>query len=170
MITVMQASSSTEIQDAKTLLAEYFEFLQREVDTDVDDLDVVPPVAGYREELANLPGRYAPPDGRLLVAYDGANSAGCVGLYKREHGIGEVKRLWVRPDFRSRQVGRRLMETLIAEARAAGYEAILLSTVDKLKAATSLYTSLGFQPTESYFDLPPTMIAHEIFLRLDLAR
>lgn len=169
MITVVQASSTAQLQDAKTLFTEYFAFLQREVDTEVDDLDDVPPIAGYREELATLPGRYAPPDGRLLVAYDGIDSAGCVALYQFDTGICEVKRLWVRPAFRSKQVGRRLMETLITEARTAGYHTVLLGTVDKLKSATALYTSLGFQPTAPYFDLPPTMIAHEVFLRLDLA-
>lgn len=168
MITVVQAFSTAQLKDAKTLFDEYFDFLQREVDTEVDDLDDVPPIAGYREELATLPGRYAPPGGRLLVAYAEGISVGCVALYKLGDEVCEVKRLWTRPQFRGKKVGRLLMESLIIEARAIGYQTILLSTVDKLKEAISLYQSLGFQPTAPYFDLPPTLFDHEVFLRLDL--
>lgn len=169
MITVVEAASAADLQHARGLFNEYFSFLQREIDTTVTDLNEVPPLAGYHEEIANLPGRYAAPDGRLLIAYDEGVSAGCVALYKLDESVGEVKRLWVNPASRGKQVGRLLMEKLIAEARDIGYQTVLLSTVDKLKPAISLYTALGFQPTSAYFELPAFMRNQEIFLKLDLS-
>jgi GNAT superfamily N-acetyltransferase len=170
MLTIEQVVTEAQIREVQALFAEYFEFLRTEVDTDVADLDDAPPMAGYREELAELPGKYAPPEGRLLLARYEAEAAGCVALYKLGEGVCEVKRMWTRPQFRGRKVGRRLIETLIAEARAIGYTTMLLSTVDILKEAQSLYRSVGFEPTAPYFDMPDVMLAHEVFLKLDLTR
>ena len=167
MITVIQVVTAEQIRQAQELFEEYFDFLRADVDK-VDDLNDVPPLAGYREEIAGLPGKYTPPEGRLLVAYEGTEPAGCVAFYKLDDGVCEVKRLWARPRFRGRKVGRTLVETLIDEARKSGYTAIILSTVDVLVEAIALYTSLGFQKTTPYYDMPPDMLEHEIFLRLEL--
>ena len=166
MITVVQASSPAEVGDAKALFTEYFEFLNREIEG--IQFDDVQPTAGHLEERASLPGRYAPPDGRLFVAYEEGVSAGCVALHKWDEGIGEVKRLWVKPASRGKHAGRLLMGHLITEARTIGYQTLLLSTIDKLKAATALYRSLGFVPTAPYFEPPHHFFPAEIFLRLDL--
>lgn len=170
MLTVVQAVTDEQIRQVRELFEEYFEFLRTDVDKDAADLNDVAPLSGYKEEMADLPGKYAPPDGRLLLAQYAGQAAGCVAFYKYGDGICEVKRLWARPQFRGKKVGRTLVETLIEEARQAGYHTILLSTVDILTEAQSLYRSLGFELTEPYFDLPPEMLAHEIFLRLDLSR
>src|SRR5829696_4804944 len=119
MITIVQAATETEIQQAQELFVEYFEFLRTDVDNTVDDLDEVPPLAGYRDEIAGLPGKYAPPEGRLLVAQYEDEAAGCIAFYNFGEGICEVKRLWTRPQFRGRKVGRLLVEGLIAEARTS---------------------------------------------------
>src|SRR5215207_6729129 len=155
----MQAVTDEQIRQVQELFAEYFEFLRTDVDTDYADLDDVPPLAGYKEELAGLPGQYAPPDGRLLLATYGAESAGCVAFYKIGDGVCEVKRLWIRPQFRGKKIGRALVETLIEEARTVGYTSMLLSTVDVLKEAQSLYGSLGFERTAPYFDAPAELLA-----------
>ena len=168
MVTIVQAVTEEHIRQVRELFTEYLDFLRTDVDTSVSDLDDVPPVAGYREELANLPGKYAPPDGRLLLAQVEGQAAGCVALYKLGDGVYEVKRLWVRPMFRGKKISRRLVEMLIAEAREMGYTTMMLSTVDILKEAISLYTSLGFETTAPYFDMPAVMLAHEIFMKLDL--
>jgi len=168
MVTIVQAVTEEHIRQVQELFTEYLDFLRTDVDTSVSDLDDVPPVAGYREELANLPGKYAPPDGRLLLAQVEGQAAGCVALYKLGDGVYEVKRLWVRPMFRGKKISRRLVEMLIAEAREMGYTTMMLSTVDILKEAISLYTSLGFETTAPYFDMPAVMLAHEIFMKLDL--
>lgn len=170
MITIVQAVNDGRIRQVRELFAEYFEFLRTEVDTHLPNPDDAPPVAGFRDEMANLPGRYAPPDGRLLLAQVDGEPAGCVALYKFGDGVAELKRLWARPQFRGMKVGRRLVESLIEEARQIGYTSILLSTVDKLTEAQSLYVSLGWELTEPYFDGPEEMMAHEVFMKLDLSR
>jgi len=168
MVAIVQAATEEQIQQVRELFSEYFHFLRTEVDTSVDDLDDVPPVAGYREELANLPGKYASPEGRLLLAQVEGQAAGCAAFYKLSDGVCEVKRLWVRPTFRGKKISRMLVETLIAEARETGYQSMVLSTVDILTEARRLYESLGFKTIAPYFELPEAMMAHEIFMKLDL--
>jgi GNAT superfamily N-acetyltransferase len=168
MVVITQAESAEQIDQVRALMAEYLDFLRREVDTDVPDMDTLPPVAGFIQEIADLPGKYAPPDGRLLLAAVDGEPAGCVAFHKLEDGVCEVKRLWARPKFRGMKVGRRLVEALIGEARSAGYRTMLLSTVDKLVEARTLYSAVGFKVTEPYFDGPEEMMAHEIFMRLEL--
>jgi ribosomal protein S18 acetylase RimI-like enzyme len=131
----------------------------------VDDLNNIPALAGYEDDLAALPGKYAPPDGRLLLAlYDG-ETAGCVSFYKFGAGACDVKRLWVRPQFRGKKVGRALMEMLIEEARKSGYRTILLSTVNTLTEAITLYRSLGFEMTAPFYD---DVLDYELFMKLEL--
>ncbi|MBZ0285741.1 MAG: GNAT family N-acetyltransferase [Anaerolineae bacterium] len=169
MIRIVQVVTDEQIRDTQALFAEYFEFLRRDVDNYLPDLNDAPPLSGYAEEMAGLPGKYAPPEGRLLLAqYDG-QAAGCVAFYKLSDGVCEVKRLWIRPQFRGKKVGRALVESLIEEAHKIGYTTMLLSTVDILKEAQTLYQSLGFEVTAPYFELPPEMMAHEVFMKLDLS-
>jgi GNAT superfamily N-acetyltransferase len=120
---------------------------------------------GFEEELATLPGAYARPWGRLLLArYDG-RAAGCAGLRKFSETICEGKRLYVRPAFRGFGIGRRLLEAVIGEARAIGYAAIRGDTVASLHVARALYASLGFHEIEPYRYNP---LEGAIFLELAL--
>jgi putative acetyltransferase len=168
MVTVVQVSTDDHIHKTQELFVEYFDFLRSDVDK-VDDLDDMPPLAGYQEEIASLPGRYGLPDGRLLLAFDETEVAGCVAFYQLDEGVCEVKRLWVRPNFRGKKIDRILVETLIEEARQIGYATIVLSTVDVLKEAIGLYQSFGFEVNEPFYEMPEEMLAHEIFMRLDLS-
>ena len=120
---------------------------------------------GYAEEFANLPGKYAPPDGRLLLAAEGARVLGCVALRKVDDRICEMKRLYVRPEGRGKALGRRLAEAVVAEARAAGYAEIRLDVLPEFAAARQIYQSMGFGPAAavSYNPIPGTA-----FLGLDL--
>jgi ribosomal protein S18 acetylase RimI-like enzyme len=105
----------------------------------------------FDQELASLPGDYAPPAGRLLLAEFFGKRAGCVALHRLEDGICEMKRLYVRPEFRGQKIGRRLAEAVIAEARAIGYQRMRLDTVAPLMAkAVQLYRELGFYEIPAY--------------------
>ena len=120
---------------------------------------------GFQEELAGLPGAYALPDGRLLLAIDGDGAAGCVAIRKLGDGICEMKRLYVKPGHRGQGLGRRLAEAVIAEARAIGYRKMRLDSLTSLEEAAGLYRSLGFVeiPPYRYNPLPDA-----VFMELSL--
>jgi putative acetyltransferase len=109
---------------------------------------------GFEDELARLPGNYAPPDGLILLARDEERPTGCVALKPLEPGICEMKRLYVRPGDRGRGIGRRLVARLIDAARARGYARMRLDTLEQLKEAIELYRSVGFSPTAPYYHNP----------------
>ena len=98
----------------------------------------------FEDELAALPGAYAPPRGRLLLGLVAGQAAGCVGLRPLEGSLCEMKRLYVRPALRRTGVGRRLAEAVIAAGRELGYERMRLDTLPSMDAAGMLYDSLGF--------------------------
>ncbi len=120
---------------------------------------------GFEAELAGLPGKYAPPPGRVLLARRAEEAMGCVGLRPLGDGRCEMKRLYVRPAARGEQLGRRLAQRVCDEARAAGYSHICLDTLPTMSAAQALYRSLGFVPIEPYVFNP---IAGTRYLALDL--
>ena len=104
----------------------------------------------FEEELASLPGAYAPPSGRLLVVDAGTELAGCVACRRHALGVCEMKRLYVRPAFRGLGLGRRLIDRLAADAISIGYEAMVLDTLPVMAEAIGLYRSAGFVPIEPY--------------------
>ena len=113
------------------------------------------------DELAGLPGKYArAAGGVVLIAWDGDNAAGAVAYRMVEPGVCEMKRLYVRPAFRGRDIGRELANELIDDARTRGYRTMLLDTLASMAAARSLYRDLGFVPTEPYYDNPLPGVAY----------
>lgn len=101
----------------------------------------------FGEELAGLPGAYSPPDGRLALAFIDGQLAGCVALRRVDHVRAEPKRLYVRPAFRGHGVGRALLEWVMNEARASGYEELVGDTMPVMKDALALYDRMGFERT-----------------------
>jgi GNAT superfamily N-acetyltransferase len=121
---------------------------------------------GFERELAELPGAYAPPAGRLLLARVGGDVVGCVGLRPLEPGVCEMKRLWVEPGFAGRGIGRSLAETIIAAAREIGYGRMRLDTIPaRMPAAQHLYASLGFREIPAYYHNP---LSGVVMLELEL--
>jgi GNAT superfamily N-acetyltransferase len=110
---------------------------------------------GFERELAELPGAYAPPAGRLLIARVGSDVVGCVGLRPLEPGVCEMKRLWVEPGFGGQGIGRALGERIVATAREIGYERMRLDTLPaRMPAAQHLYAALGFREIPPYYHNP----------------
>ena len=109
----------------------------------------------FERELATLPGAYAPPQGRLLLARVSGDAAGCVAMRPLEPGICEMKRLWVEPGFAGFGLGRELALAIIQAAREAGYERMRLDTLPaRMPAAQHLYGTLGFVEIASYYHNP----------------
>jgi len=105
---------------------------------------------GFEAELAQLPGKYAAPTGRILLAWEGEQAVACVAMRPVDDISCEMKRLYVRPELRKRQLGRRMVDRILAEAKQAGYRRICLDTMPSMNAAIGLYTDLGFQQIEPY--------------------
>lgn len=121
---------------------------------------------GFDQELAGLPGDYAPPEGRLFLLTCNGQAVGCVALHKIETGIAEMKRLYVRPEFRGKNLGRILTEKIIAEARQIGYKKLRLDTVEPImKTAVALYGKLGFHEIPPYRKNP---IEGALYMELEL--
>ena len=120
---------------------------------------------GYAEEFADLPGKYAPPDGRLLLATEGERVLGCVALRKVEDGICEMKRLYVRPEGRGKALGRQLADAIVREAREAGYSEIRLDVLPEFEAAQHVYRAMGFVEAAPITHNP---VPGAAFLGLDL--
>jgi ribosomal protein S18 acetylase RimI-like enzyme len=120
----------------------------------------------FDQELQGLPGEYAPPHGRLILCEVDDEPAGCIALQRVEERISEMKRLYVRPQFRGRGLGLRLVTHLISEARWAGYSAMRLDTVaGTMDHAIALYRSIGFRNIPPYYANP---IPNAVYLELDL--
>jgi ribosomal protein S18 acetylase RimI-like enzyme len=153
---IEQAESPEQIALARTLFEEYGASLGFSLC-----------FQNFDKELAGLPGDYAPPEGRLLIAYLDSEPAGCVALHEFEPGISEMKRLYVRPAFRGQRVGLKLANAVIAAAREIGYERMRLDTVPTSMAdAVKMYWRLGFKEIAPYRVNPQP---GTLYMELDLS-
>lgn len=141
---IVEARSAEQVRIARDMFVEYQKWL---------GLSLC--FQNFDEELASLPGEYAPPAGRLFLAFEGETPAGCVALRDLGGGACEMKRLYVREAFRGRGVGIALISRLLDDARAIGYSRVRLDThPPRMAKALSLYESLGFREIEPYYHNP----------------
>ena len=148
------AETVEQVEEARRLFREYEEA------TGVDLC-----FQNFAEELAALPGDYAPPSGRLILGYVDDEAAGCVALRRLEEGVCEMKRLYVRPAFRGTGLGRKLAEAVIGEAVEIGYDRMRLDTLPQMGAAIAMYRALGFREIEAYRFNP---VGGSLFMELSL--
>jgi len=139
MIQLVAAVEPNDVECARALFREY-----------ADSQHFVGCFQDFGTELSGLPGDYAPPTGSLLLARDDGDPAGCVALRKLDDGTCEMKRLYVRPKYRGRGIGRLLADRILADARALGYKRIRLDTLPSMTEARTLYERLGFRRIEAY--------------------
>lgn len=154
-LSFVQAESPAQIAQARELFLEYAQSLGFSLC-----------FQNFDRELAGLPGDYAPPEGRLLLAqYDG-QLTGCVALHRLEDGICEMKRLYLRPQFRGLGIGRALADRIISEARQIGYQRMRLDTVEPvMRDAVAMYRKIGFREISPYCSNP---IAGALYMELQL--
>jgi putative acetyltransferase len=153
--TLKQVESSAEIAQARELFLEYAKSLNFSLC-----------FQGFDKELAELPGDYVPPDGRLLLLERAGKLAGCVALHKLDGATCEMKRLYLRPEFRGQGLGLSLAKAIIDEARNIGYRRMRLDTVEPaMKDAVAMYRKMGFKEIAPY---RPNPIAGATYMELEL--
>jgi ribosomal protein S18 acetylase RimI-like enzyme len=153
-MTIDYATSAEAIDEVRRLFMEYAAFVK---------VDLC--FQGFAEELATLPGAYSPPIGRLIASTMQGQMAGCVAIRQFRGGSCEMKRLFVRPAFSGRGLGRALVERAILDARAIGYTTMVLDTLPNMTTAISLYSALGFAQCDSYYETP---LPGTLFMELKL--
>lgn len=136
---IVQAALAAEIEEVRSLFKEY-----------AASLNFSLCFQGFDHELESLPGDYAPLLGALLLATVGGRPAGCAALRRTDPQTGELKRLYVRPEFRGQGLGRKLTAAIIENARKAGYRCLRLDTLESMDKAQALYRSMGFYLIEPY--------------------
>jgi putative acetyltransferase len=155
MVEIIQAETAEQIEQARKLFREYEAWI---------DLNLC--FQGFEEEVANLPGKYAAPEGRLFLAFADGRLAGCIALRKLETGVCEMKRLFVKENARGQKIGIALIEKLIEEARKIGYEKMRLDTFPpKMGKAVGLYETYGFREIPAYY---PNPYGDTLFMELAL--
>lgn len=155
-LTIVEATTSADYAIGRALFEEYAKAI---------DVDLC--FQNFAAELDRLSVMYAPPAGSLLIGRVGGELAGCVGLRKFRDDISEMKRLYVRPAYRGRNLGRRMAEEIASRARSLGYRTLVLDTLSSMEAAHELYLSMGFTASPAYY---PNPLPDVKYLALDLRR
>lgn len=167
LIRIVQAQGEKDVQIVRALFWEYLswanEMNEREFDLRLDIAKML------EEDMADL-GKFMPPYGRLLIAQSEGDAAGCVCLKKLSQDVGEVKRLYVRPAFRSKGMGKMLVANLLREAWKSGYCTLRLDSTRYMGKAHALYRSFGFEEREPYpeSEIPEEYHEHWVFMELAL--
>lgn len=168
MVAISDAKTQEQIRQVSVLMRAFVDWHRQRHIEDRHLIDEYFDTKAFEEELASLPGKYAPPKGRLLLASIDHQPAGCAALREIDAIACEMKRMFVYPQFQGKGVGRALAEKLIQEARMIGYASMLLDTSFRQIEAQGLYKSLGFKRIEPYYELPEKLENWLVFMELKL--
>jgi ribosomal protein S18 acetylase RimI-like enzyme len=161
VVKIRFAVSDEDWKQVKSLFIEYFEWIKHDQGIDLS-------FQGIEGELKELPGAFSPPAGCMLLAEADDVVVACVALRPLDASICEMKRIYVKPEYRAKGLGRALGEQIIQEAKSMGYQLMRLDTANTMIAAQKLYSKLGFKPIEQYYDLPSDILERAIFMELFL--
>jgi len=164
MLNISQVETEGQIAAARKLFREYFDW----VFTLAIGPEEAPTFEALDAELRTLPGIYVPPTGRLLLATEEGQPAGCICLKAHDAATSELKRLYVRPAFRGKNIGWQLVTALVDEARQSGYQRIVLDSHIEMTKAHALYQAAGFQRVEAPDDFPQHLKPTVVFMECDL--
>jgi GNAT superfamily N-acetyltransferase len=168
VIQVLTPRSTEQLDEVRGLMRAFVAWHRQRHLQDLLLIDAYFDADAFEQELSTLPGKYAPPDGELLLAYADGEPAGCVALRRLDAHSCEMKRMFLYPRFHGRGIGRALGVAVIAAARAAGYSLMRLDTSVRQIEAQTLYQSLGFRRTEPYYELPAALSDWLVFMELSL--
>lgn len=168
MITITHANTEEFLNQVRGLKRAYLAYQKQTYSDHLELLEKYFDPQAFEEELASLPGKFAPPSGRLLIAHEDGTPAGTVGLRPFKDHICEMKSMFVDPQFMGKSIGRKLAVAIIHEARNIGYVKMRLDTGPRQTAAQSLYRSLGFQEIAPYYNLPKELADKGTFMELEL--
>jgi GNAT superfamily N-acetyltransferase len=166
MLEIYQFRSEKDRGHVREMFWEYLQWANARLNQEYEiDLDI----EALQEESMRELDKFTPPDGRLLLAEQEGQLAGVACLRKIKPGVGEIKRMYVRPAFRRKGIGRALAQRLISEARSIGYASVRLDSTRFMRAAHALYRSLGFREIEPYLEseIPPEFQSHWVFMELE---
>ena len=165
---IVEAKSFEQLEHVRMLFRSFVGWLRQRYADSIQVIDDYFDVKAYEEEIASLPGKYAPPRGRLLLAMSDGHRAGCIALREIDEQTCEMKRLFVDSEFHGKGVGRSLCDAIISEARVIGYLSMLLDTGIKQTEAQKLYRTLGFKQIKAYYSVPKRLEESLVFMELNL--
>lgn len=168
MLTVVHPTKGQELDDVRGLMRAFVAWHRERHVEDIALIDRYFDEVEFEAELAGLPGKYAPPEGRLFVAYQDGQPVGCVALRDLGDGACEMKRMFVPAKHRGQGVGRALADRIITEAKAAGYKRMRLDTSVRQGEAMRLYERSGFKRIPPYYELPDDLRSWLVFFEQDL--
>jgi putative acetyltransferase len=168
MLSIIHAETDAHFLQVRELMTEFMEWdIEQTKQLGLDPAKVVNFYYGTRDD--SLPGIYASPKGCLLLATDSGNAAGMVAFKQLSSNICELTRMYVRPEFRGKQLARNLIQMLITKARESGYDIIRLETATFMLSAIALYSSFGFKTRSPYYEIPEDFLDSTVFMELDIS-
>jgi GNAT superfamily N-acetyltransferase len=168
LVDITDATSPPQLDAVRDLMRAFMAWHRERHTQDLHLIDVYFDAASLEVELATIPGIYSPPSGRLLLATDDGEPAGCVALRPIDDQYCEMNRMFVYPRFQGKGIGLALAQSVIEHARTSGYRAMLLDTSIRQAEAQALYSRLGFEVVPPYYELPADLRDWLVFMELTL--